>query len=182
MPVTEILNPAGSLWSKDIGGRAWSWIYTSALAAFIVSRRLRTFQNIVIRTLFDGTLPHLFDQFCRTLLCFSNWGKVSSCCVEHLIGWRIACAIEYDTLDEVLKLLEEIIIFCFAPPKTMISDNERFFIANKIQSFIKDNNMMWKTVIKYPRCPIGEMKEWSSSSRSPKWKQYFRSSKSVLHS
>lgn len=69
--------------------------------------------------------------------------------VKYLIGWKLACAINYDTPDEVSKVWKEDIIFCFGLPKSSVTYNERSFTANNIQIFIKDNNIIWKTFLEY---------------------------------
>lgn len=61
-------------------------------------------------------------------------------------------AVKEDTLDEVLKFLKEEIIFCFGPRRTIISDNKRYPSANKIQSFMKENNNNVKQSWNTPQC------------------------------
>ena len=69
--------------------------------------------------------------------------------VEHLTNWPIAVATKTATAAEVIRFVNEEIIYSFGPPKAIISDNANAFTATALVEFLAKTNIGWRTVLAY---------------------------------
>ena len=72
-----------------------------------------------------------------------------SIAVEHLTNWLIAVATKTTTAAEVIRFVNEEIIYSFGPPKTIIPDNANAFTATALVGFLPRRNISWRTVLAY---------------------------------
>ena len=69
--------------------------------------------------------------------------------VEHLINWPIAVATQTATAAEVIRFVNEEIIYSFVPPKTIFSGNANAFTATALVEFLAKRNIGWRAVLAY---------------------------------
>lgn len=72
-----------------------------------------------------------------------------SVAVEHLTGWPIATLTATSTAEEVVKFVEEEIIYSFSSPGMNISDNAACFTAAALENLMKKQWVECKTVLAY---------------------------------
>ena len=76
--------------------------------------------------------------------------------VGHLTKWPIAVATKTATTAEVIRFVNEEIIYSFGPPKTIISDNANAFTVTALVEFLAKSNIGWRTVLAYAPMSIGK--------------------------
>lgn len=75
--------------------------------------------------------------------------------VEHLTGWLIAKPTETSTVEEVVKLIEEEIIYNFGSLGRIVSDNATCFTTPTLENLMKKHGIEWKIVLAYSPMPNG---------------------------
>ena len=69
--------------------------------------------------------------------------------VEHLTNWPIAVATKTATAAEVIRFVNEEIVYSFGPLMIIISDNANAFTATALVEFLARRNIGWRTVLAY---------------------------------
>ena len=64
--------------------------------------------------------------------------------VEHLTGCPIAKPTATSTAEEVVKFIEEEIIYSFGSPGMIVSDNETCFTAAALDNLMVKHGIEWK--------------------------------------
>lgn len=105
------------------------------------------------RTTLRIPLTGLFDTFSMDLAgplpLGENEEKYLLLVVEHLTGWPIVRITTRDTSDVVFSFVQEEIVFCIGPPLYIVSDNARCFTASRVQAFMQNIGIEWKTILQY---------------------------------
>ena len=69
--------------------------------------------------------------------------------VEHLSGWPIAKPTATSTAEEVVKFIEEEIVYSFSSPGMIVSENATWFTAAELDNLMKKHGIERKTVLAY---------------------------------
>lgn len=105
------------------------------------------------RTTLRTPLAGLFDafsiDFSGPLPCICNGEEYFLLAVKQLTGWSVVRVRTRDTPDVVLFFLKDEKHFTFFPPRNIKLSNFRCFAASRVQTFMDENGIEWKNVLKY---------------------------------
>ena len=88
-------------------------------------------------------------EFAGTLLRSGSRKKYVLVAVEHLTCWPPAKPTATSTADEVVKYIEEEIVYSFGSPSMVVSDNATCSTDAALDKLMKKHGIEWKPVLAY---------------------------------